>query len=69
MTLQYRAEIYDPQTDTLATDAVVCETYDHARQMCEEHAQQPALTWQPAWSGLWEARTHAFWYRIVMLRG
>ena len=62
--MRFRAEAYQIDTDDLVTDLGHWESKRDAQAACIVHALG-LLTWEQPWSGIWEASTNAYWYKVV----
>lgn len=65
--MRYRAEACFTDTDDVAANLGSFDDKKTAQLACMGHADEP-LTWQEPWPGMWQARSEAYWYRVVALR-
>ena len=65
--MRYRAEACFTDTEDVAADLGQWESKKAAQLACIGHADEP-LNWQEPWSGMWQAWSEAYWYRIVASR-
>ena len=62
--MQYRAEVYHPETEELVASLGDWQNLQTAQRICVDFQPMP-LSWVHPWKEQWQARSNVYWYRVI----